>query len=156
MTSYQIRIGEKKDLPAVYGLIKDLAMFEKAPDSVTNTIERMEKEQAFFHFFVAEFKGEIVGMALYFFAYYSWVGKSLYLDDLYVKPAHRGKRIGIELLKKIYQVALDEDCQRLRWQVLDWNTEAVKLYQSIGAEISSEWYNCDVKNKNLTLFLDTL
>jgi len=156
MSPHQIRIGVKADLPAVFDLIKDLALFEKAPEAVTNSIERMEKEQDYFKFFVAEVGGEIVGMALYFFAYYTWVGKSLYLDDLYVKPAHRGKRIGIDLLKKIYQVAQEEDCQRLRWQVLDWNTSAIDLYRSIGAEISSEWYNCDVKNNDLALFLNTL
>jgi predicted N-acetyltransferase YhbS len=90
-----IRKATEADFPAILGLIKELALFEKAPEKVTNTVEQMKEEQGLFRSIVAETKtGEIVGMALYFFAYYTWVGKSLYLDDLYVKETHRKLKIG--------------------------------------------------------------
>jgi GNAT superfamily N-acetyltransferase len=104
----------------------------------------MREEKKYFDFFVAEMEGEIVGMALYFFAYYTWVGKSLYLDDLYVKPAFRGQNIGKALLEKVIEVAKDEKCKRMRWQVLDWNTSAIEFYKKMNATLSQEWINCDL------------
>ncbi len=148
-----IRKGNEKDLPALLGLIKELAEFGKASKSVINTVERMIKEQKFFGFFVAEKNGEIIGAAVYFLAYFTWVGKSLYLDDLYVKPAHRGQKIGSKLLRKIFELAKEENCQRLRWQVLDWNTNAIELYKKLGAHMSNEWLNCDFHAKDIDQFL---
>lgn len=148
-----IRKGEEEDFPALFRLIKELADFEKAPGSVTNTIERMKEEQKLFGFFVAEKDSQIVGAAIYFFAYFTWVGKSLYLDDLYVQPDHRGQKIGSQLLKKIFEVAKEENCKRLRWQVLNWNTNAVELYRKLGAHISDEWLNCDFHKEDIDKFL---
>ena len=139
-----IRKGQSKDLNKLFGLIKELAEFEKALDKVTNTVERMEKEKTFFDFFVAESDGKIVGGAVYFFAYFTWVGKSLYLDDLYVKPTYRGQKIGVNLLQKILQVAKTKNCQRVRWQVLDWNTPAIEFYQKVGVSTDNTWLNCDL------------
>jgi GNAT superfamily N-acetyltransferase len=149
-----IRTGEEKDLPALLALIKELAAFEKAPDAVTNTIQRMVDEQQYFGFFIAEKDGEIIGAAIYFFAWFTWVGKSLYLDDLYVKPAYRGQKVGSKLLRKIFEIAKKEDCQRLRWQVLDWNSNAINIYKKAGAHISSEWLNCDFHKKDIEDFLE--
>ena len=88
--NYKIRIATEKDFPEILQLIRELAAFEKAPEKVTNSVEMMKKEKDLFHCFVAETEtGEIIGMALYFFAYYTWVGKSLYLDDIYVKESFR-------------------------------------------------------------------
>ncbi len=139
----KIREGDEDDFPAILKLIQSLADYENATEKVTNTVERMKKDQPFFNFFVAEKGGEIVGFALYYFAYYTWVGKSLYLDDLYVKKAYRGQKIGTQLLSRIFDVAQKEDCQRVRWQVLDWNADAIAFYKKIGADIDKEWYNCD-------------
>lgn len=150
-----IRKGKESDLPAALGLIKKLAEFEKEPDAVTNTVERMKKERNFFGFFVAEIDQKIVGVAIYFFAYFTWVGKSLYLDDLYVKPDYRGQKVGSKLLRKIFELAKKESCQRLRWQVLDWNTNAVELYKKLGAHISSEWLNCDFHKEDIDNFLES-
>ncbi len=149
-----IRKWKASDLDATLALVKELAEFEKEPDAVTNTVERMEQEQDFFWFFVAEIDNEIVGVAFYFFAYFTWVGKSLYLDDLYVKRDYRGNKIGTKLLQKIFELAKKEDCQRLRWQVLDWNTNAMELYKKLGAHISSEWLNCDFHKEDINRFIE--
>jgi len=146
----KIRTANSKDFPAMLGLIHELAVFENAPEKVTNTVEQMEVEQDYFHCFVAESEeGEVVGMALYYFVYYTWVGKSMYLDDLYVKESFRGQGIGMNLLKQLFVVAEKENCKRLRWQVLDWNQPAIDLYKKCGADLDSEWINCDFDAKGI-------
>ena len=127
-------------------MINELALFEKAPEKVHNSIEQMREEQEYFNRFVAETsQNEVIGMAVYFFAYYTWVGKSLYLDDLYVKESHRKQKIGTALLEKIFEVARAENCKRIRWQVLNWNSPAIEMYRKMGVEIDDEWLNCSVE-----------
>jgi GNAT superfamily N-acetyltransferase len=139
-----IRIATEDDFPALLVLIKELAAYEKAPDKVTNSVEQMKQEKELFRCFVAETEtGEIVGMAIYFFAYFTWVGKSLYLEDIYVKESFRKQKIGKALLGKIFEVANKEDCKRVRWQVLNWNESAIQMYIKSGAEIDNEWSNCN-------------
>src|SRR5690348_9075507 len=134
--SVTIRKATEKDFPAILDLVKGLAIFQNSIERVTNTIEQMLEEKNWFNCFVAESENkEIVGIASYSFIYYTWVGKSLYLDDLYVKESCRGQKIGSELLKKIFEVAKTENCKRIRWQVSDWNTNAIEFYRKIGADI---------------------
>ena len=141
-----IREANENDFSSLFVLIHELAEFQGTPERVVNTIEQMKQEKDFFHCFVAETDdGEIVGMALYFFAYYTWVGKSIYLDDLYVKESFRTQKIGSRLLEKIFDEAKKQHCKRVRWLVSEWNHAAVKFYKSIGAEIHSEEWVCDVE-----------
>jgi GNAT superfamily N-acetyltransferase len=148
-----IRKATEVDFPSILILIKELAAFEKAPEKVTNSLELMKKEKNLFHCFVAETEtNEIVGMALYFFAYYTWVGKSLYLDDIYVKESFRKHKIGSGLLRKIFEVANMEECKRVRWQVLNWNKSAIQLYKKSGAEIDDEWLNCSFDSYRIKNF----
>lgn len=148
-----IRIATEDDFPSILLLIKELAAFEKAPEKVTNSVEQMKKEKELFRCFVAETESkEIVGMALYFFAYYTWVGKSLYLDDIYVKESFRKQKIGTALLRKIFNVAREEGCRRVRWQVLHWNQPAIQMYKKCGAEINDEWLNCDFDSDGIKNF----
>jgi len=151
-----IRKGTEKDFPAILELIKELAAFENGLDEVTNSLEKMQKEKKLFQSFVAEVNEEIIGFALYFFAYFTWVDKSLYLDDIYVKEAFRGQTIGSKLLRKIFEVAKKENCSRVRWQVLDWNHPAIKFYEKSGAKISKEWLNCDFVRKSMKKFLERI
>lgn len=151
-TTYQIRKAESTDFDAILGLIKELALFEKAPEKVTNTVAQMQSEQQYFRCFVVEHQGEVVAMALYFMAYFTWVGKSLYLDDLYVKPEHRKQGIGQALLSRLFQIAQEENCSRVRWQVLDWNKPAVALYKKIGSELDYNWVNCDFDREGIAQF----
>jgi len=139
-----IREATEADFPAILSLIKELADFEKAPEKVTNSVEQMNREKDLFRCFVAETESkEIAGMALYFFAYYTWVGKSLYLEDLYIKEQYRRNKVGTALLRKIFEVASAEGCQRVRWQVLNWNKSAIEMYRKSGAELDDEWLNCN-------------
>jgi GNAT superfamily N-acetyltransferase len=138
-----IRKGEEADFPVLLGLIKDLAAFEGAPEQVKNSLSQMRREKDSFGFFVAEEDGKILGAAVYFFAYYTWVGRSLYLDDLYVRPEHRRKKVGSLLLGRVFQLAKQEKCQRLRLQVLDWNKPAIEFYKKHGGTITGEWLTCD-------------
>jgi ribosomal protein S18 acetylase RimI-like enzyme len=148
-----IRIATEDDFPSILLLIKELAAFEKAPEKVTNSVEQMKKEKELFRCFVAETESkEIVGMALYFFAYYTWVGKSLYLEDIYVKESFRKQKIGTALLRKIFNVAREEGCRRVRWQVLHWNQPAIQMYKKCGAEINDEWLNCDFDSDGIKNF----
>jgi len=130
-----------------------LAAFENASEKVTNTVAQMEAEENLFECFVVENESqEIIAMALYYFTYFTWVGKSLYLDDLYVQEAFRGNQIGSDLIKEIFKVAKENNCKRVRWQVLDWNEPAVKFYEKIGATIDKEWYNCDFDENGIADF----
>jgi len=142
----RIRKATEKDFPAIMELIRELAIFENGLENVTNSVEQMNKEKDYFNCYLAEYDGEILGMALYFFAYYTWVGKSLYLDDLYVKEKYRGKNIGSLLMKKMMEVAKAENCKRLRLQVLHWNEPAITFYEKNGFTVDREWYNCDFTN----------
>lgn len=151
--SYIIRNATDEDFPAVLSLIKELAEFEKAPEKVTNSVEQMLREKEFFQCFVAEADtGEIIGMAIYFFAYYTWVGKSLYLDDIYVKKEFRKQKIGSALLRKVFEIANAENCNRVRWQVLNWNEPAIMMYKKSGAEIDDEWLNCSFDRAGIRNF----
>jgi len=144
----KLRPATEADFTEILGMIKELALFEKAPEKVTNSVEQMQREKDFFRCIMAENEdGIIVGMALYFFAYYTWVGKSLYLDDLYIKPDYRGNGIGTMLLKEIMKISKEEKCTRIRWQVLDWNTPAIDLYKKMGMTLDEEWINCDWINE---------
>ena len=151
--NFTIRKATEDDFPAILELIRELALFERAPDKVTNNLDQMKREKDLFRCYVAETSGkEIVGMALFFFAYYTWVGKSLYLEDLIVNEAYRKLKIGTELLRRVMQTAKEENCKRVRWQVLDWNEPAISFYRKTGAEVSSEWLNCTFDEKGIANF----
>jgi GNAT superfamily N-acetyltransferase len=148
-----IRKGTKQDLPAVLRLIRELAIFEKAPDAVTNTVKDMELDgfgsSPVFGLHVAELGNEIVGIAVYFVKYSTWKGKGLYLDDLVVSEKHRGKGIG----KKLFDAFMDEakkiGAKQVHWQVLDWNTPAIDFYKKLNASIEAEWWDCKMTEEQI-------
>ena len=140
-----IREAEKTDFIQILQLFREFAAFEKQPDAVTNSVERMIKEKDHFNCFVAETNDKrIIGYATYFFTYYTWVGKCLYMDDLYVKPEFRAKGIGKRLMNSVIEFAKSSGCHKLRWQVSKWNKPAVEFYQSLGATIDDIERNCDL------------
>jgi len=150
---YTIRPASEEDLPAILSLIKELAAYERAPGKVTNSVEQMREEKDLFNCFVAETsEGDIIGMALWFIAYFTWVGKSLYLEDIYVKEPFRQHRIGSALLRKVFEVARADRCRRVRWQVLEWNEPAIAFYRKCGAELDGEWINCNFDETGIANF----
>ena len=141
----KIREAEVSDFNRINALFKEFVAFENLPERMTNTVEQMLEEKEYFNCFVAETtEGEIAGYVTYFFCYYTWVGKSLYMDDLYVRPEFRGKSIGSQLIKKIIVYAKDSGCHRLRWQVSERNQPAIGFYKKLGADVSGVEQNCDL------------
>ena len=144
--SFLIRKGTKQDLSSVLDLIHELALFEKAPEQVTNTVNDMEEDgfgkNPVFNFYVAELNNKIIGIAVYFIKYSTWKGKGLYLDDLFVTEKFRGKGIGKKLFDIIIEEAKKINAKQLHWQVLDWNTPAIDFYKKYGATIDAEWLDC--------------
>lgn len=149
--TYTIRTATEADFPAMMEMVQALAAFEESPEAVINSVDKMRAEQDLFEAFVVEVDGVVVGMALYFFAYYTWVGKSLYLDDLYVKETCRGQGIGSALLKAIMEKAQETGCRRVRWQVLNWNQKAINVYKKAGADIDNGWSNCDLNLEQINI-----
>ncbi len=148
--NYTIRRARDDDFPAILQLIEELAEYERSLDLVSNTVEQMRNEKEFFRCFVAEAaERKIVGMALYFIAYFTWVGKSIYLEDIIVRKEYRGRKIGSALMERVLQEAREENCKRVRWQVLEWNEQAIDFYMKRGAAISSEWLNCTLDEAGL-------
>ncbi len=141
----QIRTGTKEDLPQVLDLIKELAEYEKAPQEVDNTLERMEQDgfgpEKVFDFIVAEENGKIMALALYFWSYSTWKGKCMYLEDLVVTLDQRRRGIGQLLFAELIKIAKERDARRLSWQVLDWNEPAIEFYKYLGAELDQGWIN---------------
>ena len=141
----KIREATESDFPQIVDLFKEFAEFEKLPEKMTNSVERMEKEKEYFNCYVAEtIDFEIIGYVSYFFSYYTWIGKSLYMDDLYVKPEYRANGIGTQLIRKLIEFAEKTNCHKLRWQVSSWNKPAIDFYKKIGADIDSVEQNCDL------------
>jgi ribosomal protein S18 acetylase RimI-like enzyme len=145
-----IRKAEAKDVPDLMLLIRELAVFERAPDAVWNTDAEMLRdgfgENPGFTAFVAELKdtGEVVGVSLFHPAYSTWKGKYLYLDDLYVKEKMRGQGVGKMLLDAFLEVAKQEKVKLVKWQVLHWNEPAVELYRKYGVTFDNEWIDCKI------------
>ncbi len=142
--SLQIRKARKSDVPLILHFIKELANYEKLLHEVTATVDLLEAnlfgEKSVAEVVIASFEGKDVGFALYFHNFSTFVGKpGIYLEDLYVSPEYRGKGFGKILLKYLANLAVERDCGRLEWWVLDWNESAIDFYKSLGAKPMDEW-----------------
>jgi GNAT superfamily N-acetyltransferase len=137
-----IRDALASDLPAIHGLVRELAIYEKAESAFTATLAAYEADfaQGVFQAKVAEVEGKVVGMVLFFMHYSTWKGKMLYLEDFVVKEAYRGKGIGRLLFNAFLEEAKNRGCALVKWQVLDWNRPALDFYEKFGAVIEKEWW----------------
>jgi len=155
--SVKIRKGSREDLSRVLELIKELALYEKALDQVSNTVSQMETdgfgESPIFGFFVAEGDEGIVGLSLYYFRYSTWKGKRLYLEDIIVTEKERGTGLGKQLFEKTMQFSIDEKCTGMMWQVLDWNEPAINFYKKYSSRIDDEWLNCSLEAGQIQEFM---
>jgi GNAT superfamily N-acetyltransferase len=140
----QIRFAKRSDVAVIAELIRGLARFEKLEHEVTMTEERLESSlfgpRPYAETLLAEEEGKAVGFALFFHNYSTFLGKpGIYLEDLFVVPEQRGSGIGRALLERLAQIAVERDCGRLEWAVLDWNRDAIAFYERLGARPNSEW-----------------
>ena len=138
-----IRLAKPEDMKAVLDLIKELATFEQEPEAVIVTENDLQRDgfsaQPLFTCFVAEIEAKIVGIALFYYRYSTWKGKTIHLEDLIVTEKYRGQNIGNLLYKKVLEQAYNEGVKRVEWAVLDWNKTAIDFYEKSGAKVLSDW-----------------
>lgn len=144
----QIRRAVKEDCPRLLELVKELALYEKAPQEVTVTAEHFEESgfgsNPVWWAFVAEENGVIQGFALYYIRYSTWKGQAMYLEDILVTEAARGKGIGKLLMDQLIIEAIEKGFSRIVWQVLEWNEPAINFYKKYNADFDAEWVNCSI------------
>ncbi|XP_065673426.1 thialysine N-epsilon-acetyltransferase isoform X2 [Hydra vulgaris] len=166
MKSIQIRHAVVTDCNGVIDMIKELAIFQNFGSSeITNTSNILIRDgfgsgEKWFQIFVAEANKKeneeekmLVGFVLFFRSYSSWNGRILRIDDIYVKPEFRGNGIGTMLLKEVAKQAIQENCVRIHWNVLDWNKNAKKFYEKCGAKVESDWQMWVLKGESLQNFV---
>jgi GNAT superfamily N-acetyltransferase len=153
-----IRKGKKEDMQGVLALIQELAVFEKEPDAVLITEEDLVRdgfgENPLFQVFVAEVDNDIVGIALYYYRYSTWKGKTIHLEDLVVKDSMRGTGLGYALYSEIIKQAKKDKVRRIDWNVLDWNTTAIEFYKKSGANVLDEWRVAQMDEAGINYFVD--
>lgn len=152
-----IRKFRKEDLPQILELIQELAAFEKEPDAVIVDVDILEKEglseHPLFTCFVAEVNNRIEGMALVYFRFSTWKGRTVHLEDLIVRKDKRGTGLGSALYEKVIEYALEQGVKRCEWVVLDWNTPAIEFYERSGANILSDWHLVQMDEMAMKKFL---
>ena len=155
VTHFSVRPAEPADVTHIHAMIVELAVFEKLEHMVVAT-EALLHEGLFgthpsCEAIVGEENGEVVTFALFFHNFSTFLTKKgLYLEDLYVKQAHRGKNIGTRMLQRLAQLAVERGCGRFEWSVLDWNEPAINFYKAMGADVMPEWRICRVTGESLT------
>ncbi|MBT8191632.1 MAG: GNAT family N-acetyltransferase [Saprospiraceae bacterium] len=138
----QIRFAKRTDLPAIIGLVIDLAIFEQEPDAVTANLDdyNIAFDKGLIHAFVAEIDNEIVGMALYYNTFSTWKGNMLHLEDFIVKETYRNHGIGSLLFNRVIEEAKSRKCHVLKWQVLHWNEDAIRFYKRKQSVLDKRWW----------------
>lgn len=138
-----IRPATIDDAALLRTFIRELAEFEREMDFCVIEAADLARDgfgpDPKFRALIAEWDGKPAGYAVFFGHYSTWVGRGLYLEDVFVRSQYRGKGIGMALLAAVARIALQENCCAMRWEVLDWNEKAIELYKSLGAEFRDEW-----------------
>jgi GNAT superfamily N-acetyltransferase len=140
----EIRAATPDDAALLHELVTALAVYEREPDAVKASVQDLRTslfgEGATAHALICEEAGQAVGFAVYFFNYSTWLGRNgLYLEDLFVRPEHRGVGAGLALLRHLAQLAVAKGCGRFEWSVLDWNTPSIAFYRAAGARPMEGW-----------------
>jgi GNAT superfamily N-acetyltransferase len=141
----QLRKALATDVPEMLRLVMELAIYEKAPEQVTNTEARMLEEgfgeNPAFGCILAEEETKIVGLAIYYYRYSTWKGKRIYLEDLIVTESQRGKGTGKLLFDSVIEIGKETNCSGMMWQVLDWNEPAINFYKNYPTRFDEGWLN---------------
>jgi len=152
-----IRKGTPADMPSVLDLIKELAVFEKEPEAVIVTVDDLVRDgfsdNPLFHCFVAEVDNDIIGIALYYYRYSTWKGKTIHLEDLIVRENQRGTGAGFALYKEIIRQGKRDNVRRIEWAVLNWNTPAITFYEKTGAKVLDDWRVAQMDENGIEAFL---
>lgn len=143
-TDFRIRFAKCEDVPIILTLIRELAVYERAPNEVIATEEQLRENLFGAHpaaeVLIGEEAGQPVSFALFFHNFSTWMGRrGLYLEDLFVRPTVRGKGYGRALLVRLAQIAEERGCGRMEWAVLDWNKPSIQFYLKLGARPNEEW-----------------
>ena len=158
--SFEIREGEKKDMPEVLKLIQELARFENEPDAVEVAVGDLEKdgfgENPLFKIFVAEVEKKIVGMALFYSRYSTWKGPTIHLEDLIVSESKRNLKIGKSLYSEVLKYGYQQGVKRIEWVVLDWNKPAIDFYKKSGALVLQDWNIVQMDEQAIKKYLTNL
>jgi len=145
MEKVVIRKAVPADIPAVFELIRELAIYEKAEHELINTPQQLLADgfglQPLYLLLVAELDGKIAGISLCYFRYSTWKGKCLYLEDIIITESERQKGLGSKLFEATLEMGKAEGCKRMTWQVLDWNEPAIQFYKKFNAGLDPEWVN---------------
>jgi GNAT superfamily N-acetyltransferase len=154
MDNATLRLAVRGDVPAIHGLIRELAVYEKLEHLCTGTERALDeslfREPARAEVLVATVGAEIVGFALFFPTFSTFLARpGLWLEDLYVKPEHRGRGLGARLLRAVAALAVERRCGRFEWAVLDWNAPAIAFYERMGATVMSDWRLCRITGEPL-------
>jgi GNAT superfamily N-acetyltransferase len=153
MISSTVRPATPTDCPEVFELIKELAVYEKAPDEVEITVQQLEEdafgENPVVEILVADKAGKIVGAALTYLKYSTWKGRSLHLEDLVVNQEERGRGIGTQLFKAVINLCKERNYARMEWMVLDWNTDAIGFYDKYRTQYLDGWTDCRLTREQL-------
>ena len=153
----KIRKATQKDMPFVLELIQELAAFEKEPESVVVTVDDLIRDgfsdSPLFHCLVAEKENAIIGMALFYYRYSTWKGKTIHLEDLIVKANQRGTGAGFALYQEIIKKGKKDNVRRIEWNVLDWNTPAIAFYEKSGAKVLADWRVVHMDENGIERFL---
>ncbi len=157
MTSHLIRFSEPGDVAAIVALIGELAEFEQLTHLLALTADKLQPylfgPKPVVEALVGEVEGEVVAYALFFTNFSTFLAKpGLYLEDLYVRQAHRGSGMGKALLTRMAQIAVERDYGRFEWSVLDWNEEAIRFYEGMGASVMPEWRICRLSGPALARY----
>lgn len=152
-----IRNAVPADAEHLLHFITELAIYEKAEHEVKATLDSIHSslfsEGASAHALIVEVDGKVAGFAVYFFSYSTWLAQQgLYLEDLYVSPEYRGRAAGLALLKHLARIAVDTQCGRFEWSVLDWNEPAIAFYKKCGAQPQDEWIRYRMSGDTLKQF----
>ena len=154
----KIRKGTPDDMSAVLDLITELAIFEKEPNAVAISTEDLVRDgfsqNPLFHTFVAEVNGQIIGVALYYYRFSTWKGKTIHLEDLIVNENSRGTGAGFALYSEIIKQGKKDNVKRVEWNVLDWNTPAIEFYEKSGAKIAQDWRVVHMDESGIEAFLN--